>query len=69
MTQQGRATTSRVGDTKVEPKSHAVNVEYVANCGIQQVTLDPVPMYEGRGLEAPMVSQTTHRSGSQGKHK
>lgn len=68
MTKQGRATSSRVGDTKVEPNSKAVNVEYVANCGIQQVTRDPVPMYEGRGLSAPMVSQTTHAKGSQGKH-
>ena len=66
---QGQASTSTMGSTKVEPKSHAVNVPYVAECGIQTVRAVQVPMYEGRGLEAPMVGSETHKSGSQGRHK
>lgn len=66
---QGQATTSRMGSTKVEPQSKAVNLEYVAECGIHQVRATSVPMYEGRGLEAPMVGTEIHHSGSQGKHK
>ena len=69
MTKQGQATTSRMGSTKVEPKSLGVNIEYVADCGIQHVRATSVPMYEGRGLEAPMVGETNHKSGSQGRHK
>lgn len=65
---QGRATTSIVGSTKTEPKSHAVNPEYVSEIGQQVVRHTSIPMYEGRGLEAPMVGSTSHKSGSQGKH-
>jgi hypothetical protein len=65
---QGRATTSIVGSTKSEPISKAVNPEYVAEIGQQVVRYTAVPMYEGRGLEAPMVGETSHKSGSQGKH-
>jgi hypothetical protein len=65
---QGRATTSVVGSTKVEPNSKAVNVEAVAEIGLQYVRANSAPMYEGRGLEAPMAGCTTHVSGSQGKH-
>lgn len=64
---QGQATTSIVGSTKVEPRSHAVNVETVSEIGIHQVPSSKV-LYEGRGLEAPMAGTTTHEHGSQGKH-
>lgn len=65
---QGRATTSIVGSTKSEPISRAVNPAYPAELGVHEVRHTAVPMYEGRGLEAPMVGETSHRSGSQGKH-
>jgi len=65
---QGRATTSMVGSTKTEPKSKAVDVCAVAELGIHESRHTSVPLYEGRGLEAPMVGTTTHKSGSQGKH-
>lgn len=74
---QGRATTSIAGSTKVEPQSKAVNPEAAAQIGIKQgnhatdcgtVNVKHVPLYEGRGLKAPMVSVTTHKAGSQGKH-
>jgi hypothetical protein len=66
---QGRATTSGMGSTKQEPVSKAVNVEYVAECGIHEMNYNSVPMYEGRGLKAPMVGETNHPRGSQGKHR
>jgi hypothetical protein len=65
---QGRATTSIVGSTKQEPMAKAVSVEYVSEIGQQVVRHTSIPMYEGRGLEAPMVGETSHKSGSQGKH-
>lgn len=65
---QGRATTSLVGSTKVEPVSKAVNPAYVAELGIDESRIKSIPMYEGRGLKAPMVSETSHHCGSQGKH-
>lgn len=65
---QGRATTSFVGSTKTEPVSHAVNPAAVSEIGIHEVRHTSLPLYEGRGLQAPMVSETTHKSGSQGKH-
>ena len=65
---QGRATTSIVGSTKTEPVSQAVNVHKVAEIGVQTVPTKQIPMYEGRGLKAPMVSETSHKCGSQGKH-
>lgn len=65
---QGRATTSFVGSTKTEPASHAVSPAAVSELGIHEVRHTSLPLYEGRGLQAPMVSETTHKSGSQGKH-
>lgn len=65
---QGRATTSFVGSTKIEPVSHAVSVPAVSELGIHEVRHTSLPLYEGRGLQAPMVSETSHKSGSQGKH-
>jgi hypothetical protein len=66
---QGQAQTSRMGSTKVEPSAKAVNIEHVAEMGIHQVRHTSVPMYEGRGLEAPMAGSEVHHCGSQGKHK
>lgn len=65
---QGRATTSIVGSTKVEPISHKVSVEAVSEIGLQVVRATSLPLYQGRGLEAPMVSETSHKTGSQGKY-
>lgn len=53
---------------KVEPKSRAVPPAYPAELGILESRIRSVPMYEGRGLEAPMVGSTVHKSGSQGRH-
>lgn len=53
---------------KTEPVSKAVNPAYAADIGIQEMRTRPLPMYEGRGLKAPMQSTTTHKSGSQGEY-
>lgn len=66
---QGQATTSHSGSTKIEPRSHAVNVAAVAEEGIVELRANSLPLYQGRGLEAPMASSTIHHCGSQGKHK
>jgi hypothetical protein len=74
---QGRATHSGSGSTKSETISHGVPPAYPAGLGLAKgnhadrgtFTMQKIPMYEGRGLEAPMVGVTTHQSGSQGKHK
>lgn len=65
---QGQANHSGVASTKVEPNSTAVSVEAVSEIGIHQVRAKSAPMYEGRGLEAPMAGCTVHNNGSQGKH-
>lgn len=65
---QGRASSSRMGSTKTEPRSQAVNPGAAASIGIQEVRTKSEPLYEGRGLKAPMVGQTNHKAGSQGKH-
>ena len=65
---QGQGT-SKSGDQKREPIAHKVNVTAVAELGIHQVRGTSVPLYAGRGLEAPMQGTTNHPSGSQGKHK
>lgn len=57
-----------VGGGKVEPQSTGVNPGAVGNIGIQSVHVKSQPMYQGRGLQAPMVGSSTHKSGSQGKH-
>jgi len=66
---QGRASTSGMASTKVEPKSKAVNIEHAADMGIHHVNHRSVPMYEGRGLKAPMAGSTTHPKGSQKHHR
>jgi hypothetical protein len=65
---QGTASHSGSGATKTEPISHAVNVETVADIGLKQRYAKgngPSPLYEGRGLKAPMVGTTTYPKGSQ----
>lgn len=68
---QGKATSSTVGATKPTAVEHNVNVGAVSEIG-QQVRhigrASSVPLYEGRGLEAPMKATTTYTKGSQGKH-
>lgn len=64
---QGSSKTT-VADYKVEPKSKAVNPAAVADMGIHQIRTKSITLYPGRGLEAPMVGQTNHKCGSQGKH-
>lgn len=66
---QGQATHSGSGATKVEPKPRAVDPGAVSDIGQQYIYTESQPLYEGRGLEAPMVGTTIHHSGSQGKHK
>lgn len=57
------------GSRKVEPESHAVSVGRVANIGLKQVYTEPrPPMFKTVGHRAPMHTQTSHKSGSQGKH-
>lgn len=65
---QGQATTSRVGSTKQEPRSQAVNPGAASSIGLQEVRTRSEPLYEGRGLKAPMVGTSIHKCGSQGKH-
>jgi len=75
---QGSATTSRGGSTKVEPMSRAVSpaaVDQMGNMLGNHATDQKggslhggtVPLYQGRGLEAPMVGTTIHKGGSQGR--
>lgn len=65
---QGNSSSSNSGG-KREPIAHAVSPAAVSEIGIHQVRSTSIPLYQGRGLEAPMQSTTIHNSGSQGKHK
>ncbi len=60
---------SRRGDTKVEPKSHAVSVDAVADIGVHHIDTRPEPLFEGRGYKAPGIASSTHPKGSQGRHE
>lgn len=71
---------SRVGDTKVEPRAHAIRPAGVAQLGQAQGNhaqdspgrrLDPTEaIHKGRGYEAPpLAGCTPHHSGSQGRHR
>lgn len=66
---QGRASPDSASGQKREPIAHRVNIEKVADIGNQVIRTTSLPLYEGRGLEAPMQGTTTHPHGSQGKHK
>lgn len=65
---QGMGNNTNSGQ-KREPIVHAVSPAAVSEIGIHQVRSTSVPLYQGRGLEAPMQNSTIHHSGSQGKHK
>ena len=66
---QGQASHSSVASTKVEPKSQAVSPGAVARMGIEPGPFTTSKkLYEGRGLQAPMVGCQEHKAGSQGKH-
>ena len=65
---QGTSTSTNSGQ-KREPIAHAVSPAAVSEIGIQQVRSTSLPLYVGRGLEAPMQGTTVHHCGSQGKHK
>ena len=65
---EGTGRTTQSGQ-KREPIPHAVSPAAVSEIGIHQVRGTSLPLYIGRGLEAPMVGTTIHESGSQGKHK
>lgn len=65
---QGQASSSHTGSTKVEPVSTKVNPGGVSEIGAH-VAMNPSPVFEGRGVRAPMAGTTIHHTGSQGKHK
>ena len=65
---QGTGNSTQSGQ-KREPIAHKVNVAAVSEIGIHQVRGTSLPLYEGRGLEAPMQGISNHPQGSQGKHK
>lgn len=69
---------SRMGQTKVEPKSRAMNPGAVGQIGIAlgthvteegEVHGAAEKMHTGRGYHAPKVECGNHPSGSQGKHR
>lgn len=74
---QGRASHDGKAGTKVEPSSCSKNPAAVAQLGVMLgnhamndgriLPGASVPLYRGRGLEAPMVSKTIHNRGSQGR--
>ena len=68
-----------VGDYKTEPRAHRVSETAVSQIGtaLGNHAMDSngrilrgasKPLYEGRGLEAPMNSSQSHHCGSQGKY-
>lgn len=68
---------SRPGDQKVEPASREVHPGGTNNIGrphgnhaSDSGTFTPriTPLYGDRGYEAPAIRNTSHKSGSQGKH-
>jgi hypothetical protein len=65
---QGTANNSDSG-RKREPIAHAVSPAAVSEIGIHEARVNSLPLYEGRGLEAPMQGTTNHPTGSQGKHR
>lgn len=65
---QGTGHNSASGQ-KREPIPHKVNPAAVSEIGVHQSRTTSLPMYEGRGLQAPMNECNTHHCGSQGKHR
>jgi hypothetical protein len=69
---------SGAGGQKVEPTPHKILPIYTNTMGNMRgnhamekgdLPFATVPMDAGAGLKAPMVGQTIHHCGSQGKHK
>jgi hypothetical protein len=74
---QGKASSSGVRGTKVEPTTKALNPGGVANMGnaIGNHATDtgtfrpqPTPLNAGRGFTSPGIGNKRHRGGSQGKY-
>lgn len=65
---QGSGSNTSSGQ-KREPIPHKVSPAAVSEIGIHHIRGSSLPMYEGRGLKAPMAESTVHHCGSQGKHK
>lgn len=68
---QGQATRDGAAGQKREPISTAIRPAYAGEIGIKRVSDSlKAPMREGPGYSAPAPTAcSTHRSGSQGKHK
>jgi hypothetical protein len=75
---QGQASYVK-GDYKTEPKAHRVSETAVSQLGtaLGNHAMDSggkilrgasKPLYEGRGLEAPMAGEQCHHCGSQGRY-
>lgn len=65
---QGTGHSTHTGQ-KTEPTARAVNPSATDQLGQALGTQrSVVPMYEGRGYEAPKANTTIHDSGSQGRH-
>lgn len=74
---QGKATVDGRLGGKVEPRSRAVDPEFAGTIGVARgnhvtekgdIPFKTIPMYNGKGLSAPMHSQKTHKGGSQGSY-
>ena len=74
---QGQASHSGMGATKVEPRPKAVNPSAVSLIGLKQgnhamdkgkINVKHEPLYQGRGLKAPMSTCKSHPKGSQGSY-
>ena len=74
---QGSASHSGSGATKPHTVSKAVPPAYPDQMGRMMgnhadhgtIRMQKIPMYEGRGLEAPKAKHTVHPHGSQSHHK
>ena len=65
---QGRPSRDVSESYKTEPASKAVSPRGVSAIGLQYVNCKEIPVYEGRGLQAPMKSVKTSNKGSQGNY-
>lgn len=74
---QGKASHDVMSGTKVEPRSRAISPAWTNEMGVSygthttegnETSGGQSPMSTGRGLRAPMVGQTNHKGGSQGRH-
>ena len=65
---QGKASSSGMAATKVEPTPHAVAPKETARIGIRQIGYSYVDQRADRGYKAPKAASSIHHCGSQGKH-